>query len=221
MFVDGTGDGVATGLGDSVRVQLSCRFAVITPVISNIFGGSVRVSAESDFPVKTGLSSIVVTSPPGGGGPVAPVAAFAANLVISPSTISGTTPFVVEFRDTSGGAPTAWNWDFDDGTVSTQQDPLNHTFTTTDPTHTFHVKLTASNAAGSSSSTMDVVVIGASTVDFSASQTVVEHGPGDHVHRRLDARRHGLRLGLRRRRHGHRSDGHPRLRLDQPAARTP
>ena len=67
--------------------------------------------------------------------------------MISPSTISGTTPFVVEFRDTSGGAPTAWNWDFDDGTVSTQQDPLNHTFTTTDPTHTFHVKLTASNAA--------------------------------------------------------------------------
>jgi len=175
-FVDGTGDGVGTGLGDSVRVQLSCRFAVITPVISNLFGGSVRVSAESDFPVKSGLSSIVVTSPPGGGGPVAPVAAFAANLVISPSTISGTTPFVVEFRDTSGGAPTAWNWDFDDGSVSTQQDPLNHTFTTTDPTHTFHVKLTASNAAGQSSSTMDVVVIGASTVDFTANQTVVDKG---------------------------------------------
>ena len=76
--------------------------------------------------------------------------------MISPSTISGTTPFVVEFRDTSGGSPTAWNWDFDDGSVSTQQDPLNHTFTTTDPTHTFHVKLTASNAAGSSSSTMDL-----------------------------------------------------------------
>ena len=61
-FIDGTGDGAATGLGDSVRVQLSCRFAVITPVISNLFGGSVRVSAESDFPVKSGLSSIVVTS---------------------------------------------------------------------------------------------------------------------------------------------------------------
>ena len=145
-------------------------------MISNLLGGSVKVSAESDFPVKSGLSSIVVTSPPGGGGGVAPVAAFAANLVISPSTISGTTPFVVEFRDTSGGAPTGWSWDFDDGSVSTQQDPLNHTFTTTDPTHTFHVKLTASNAYGSSSSTMDVVTIGASTVDFAASQTVVNTG---------------------------------------------
>ena len=111
----------------------------------------MRVSAESDFPVKAGLSSIVVTGAPGGGGGVAPVAAFTANLVISPSTISGTTPFVVEFRDTSGGSPTAWTWDFDDGSVSTQQDPLDHTFTTTDPTHMFHVTLTASNPSGRAS----------------------------------------------------------------------
>ena len=65
VFIDGTGDGVGTGLGDSVRVQLSCRFAVITPVISNLLGGSVRVSAESDFPVKSGLSSIVGHQPAG------------------------------------------------------------------------------------------------------------------------------------------------------------
>ena len=171
--------------------------------------------------MKSGLSSIVVTSPPGGGGPVAPVAAFAANLVISPSTISGTTPFVVEFRDTSGGAPTAWNWDFDDGTVSTQQDPLDHTFTTTDPDPHVPRQADGQQRRRVEPSTMDVVVIGASTVDFSASQTVVNTGQ---VITFTDASTPGgtrLRLGLRRRRHGDGSDRHTRLRLDQPAARSP
>src|SRR5262245_20339442 len=176
-FLDGDGDGDTTSLGDTVRVQLSCRFDVITPGISNILGGSVRVSAESNFPVKAGLSAVAGggAEPPTGGG-IGPVAAFAANLVIAPSTISGTSPFVVEFRDTSGGSPTAWSWDFDDGTVSKEQDPLDHTFTTTQASQVFHVTLLASNPFGSSVATMDIVVVGKSDVDFVASSTVVEAG---------------------------------------------
>ena len=65
------------GLGDSVNVTLSCTFDVITPGISNILGGTVAVSANADFPVKTGLVAIAN----GGPGPVvggAPNAAFSA-----------------------------------------------------------------------------------------------------------------------------------------------
>ena len=87
--------------------------------------------ASSSFPVKTGLTS------PGNGGVIgtAPNAAFSGNGVITsvaaPATITGVAPFAVEFRDTSGGTPTSWLWTFpDDGTTSTLQDPLFHTFTT-------------------------------------------------------------------------------------------
>jgi PKD repeat protein len=177
QFIDGDSDGDSTKLGDSVRVQLSCDFGVITPGVASVLGGTVKVSAESNFPVKAGLSAVATggAEPPVGGG-VGPVAAFSANLVITPSTISGTTPFVVEFRDTSGGSPTAWSWDFDDGTVSKAQDPLDHTFTTTDPSHVFHVTLLASNQFGSGVATMDVVVVGQSDVDFTSSGTVIESG---------------------------------------------
>ena len=127
-FTDDTGDGDALGLGDSVNVALTCTFDVITPGIANILGGSVAVSADADFPVKTGMSDTA----DGGPGPVvgsAPNAAFSANGEISPNPITVIGPVVdVDFRDTSGGSPTSWEWDFADGTTSTLQDPLEHTF---------------------------------------------------------------------------------------------
>ena len=113
-----------------MRVALSCRFAVITPVISNLFGGTVRVVRGVRFPVKTGMTA---SSSPAAGRRGSADAAFSGNAVItsvSPSTISGVAPFVVEFRDTSGGNPTAWTGTFRRRDDSTAQDPLNHTFTT-------------------------------------------------------------------------------------------
>src|SRR4051794_32379315 len=114
-FEDRNADGSSTTLGDSVQVRLSCTFTVITPGISAILGGSVAVSASADFPVKSGLSSVAA----GGGGPVygsAPTAAFTANGTVAPSTVTVVGPSAdVEFRDTSGGSPSAWSWDFSDG----------------------------------------------------------------------------------------------------------
>jgi len=73
----------------------------------------------------------------------APVANFTSNVT------SGSTPFTVQFTDTSTGTPTNWFWDFGDGTNSTDQNPT-HTYTTTGTsTGTFTVNLTATNAAGS------------------------------------------------------------------------
>jgi len=179
VFSDVDGDGTPDGLGDRAQVQITCTFGVITPVISNIVGGSVSVSAESDFPVKSAMSH--VDGAGGGGGPVLPNAAFVANLTVSSLnpgdvTISDLSPFAVEFRDTSGGSPTAWSWDFGDGASSTLRDPLDHTYSCTDPSCTFHVSMTASNANGSSTAYIDVTAIGTSLVAFSADRTLVSPG---------------------------------------------
>ena len=60
----------------------------------------------------------------------------------------------VSFTDTSTGAPTSWLWAFGDGTSSTAQN-ASHTFAIAG---TYHVTLTATNAAGSSAAPHDVTV---------------------------------------------------------------
>ncbi len=53
----------------------------------------------------------------------------------------------IHFQSTISGDATSWQWNFGDGTTSTERNPT-HTFTATG---TYHVTLTASNAYGSSS----------------------------------------------------------------------
>jgi len=72
-----------------------------------------------------------------------PTASFSA------APTSGTAPLTVQFTDTSTGGPTAWAWDFGDGSSSTAQNP-SHSYATAG---TFTVALTASNAAGSDTAT--------------------------------------------------------------------
>ncbi len=69
--------------------------------------------------------------------PVAPMAAFRADL---PTACNG----LVQFRDTSWAAPSAWQWSFGDGTTSTQQHPL-HQYAAPG---TYSVSLQASNIYG-------------------------------------------------------------------------
>ena len=58
----------------------------------------------------------------------------------------GEAPLDVQFTDTSIGSPTAWEWDFGDGSpVSTEQNPL-HPYASPG---TYTVSLTATNASGS------------------------------------------------------------------------
>ena len=68
----------------------------------------------------------------------------------------------ITFTDRSSGKPTSWAWTFGDGSTSTEQNPV-HIFTVAavdapDSTQTFTVKLTASNSAGSTISSKDLVV---------------------------------------------------------------
>jgi PKD repeat protein len=168
-FTDGNGDGASKGLGDTVTVGLTCTFDVITPGISNILGGTVAVSAEADFPVKSGMSSIAVGGPgPVVGGP--PNAAFTADSTVTPNSVTVIGPVVdVEFRDTSGGSPKSWSWNFADGGTSTAQDPLAHTFNCTFASCTWVVSMTATNMVGSTTAFMSVTVIGTSDVNFTSN----------------------------------------------------
>jgi PKD repeat protein len=162
VFSDASGNGAVDDIGDNASVAISCTFDLITPGIKNIFGGTITVSASSVFPVTTGMTASGGTGPSGD----PPAAAFSGNGTLAPSTLSGVAPFTVTFRDTSGGNPTSWLWEFQDGSPdSTLQDPLDHTFVLPG---TYLVKMTATNVLGSSNETMGITVVAPSTVDFTS-----------------------------------------------------
>lgn len=71
----------------------------------------------------------------------------------------------VTFTDLSIGSPTSWSWDFDDGFTSAIASPV-HTYAVNG---TYHVCLTVSNGAGTSTSCQDVVIDSylSPVVDFS------------------------------------------------------
>ena len=71
---------------------------------------------------------------------------LAPNADFSGLPTSGNTPLIVEFTDRSTGHPTSSNWNFGDGKVSTQQNPV-HTYWSSGE---YTVTLTASNQYGSS-----------------------------------------------------------------------
>lgn len=146
-FSDTNGDGVATGLGDHATVTLTCHFAVITPVISSIVGGTVAVTASSVFPVKEGLSGEVEAVDTC----IAPTAAINAN------PPDGVTPLTVKFTDASGGGVSdRWAWDFGDGTTSNVRDPGDHLYT--DAPRSYVVKYTVGNVCGESTTETTVTV---------------------------------------------------------------
>ncbi|MCX5752689.1 MAG: S8 family serine peptidase, partial [Candidatus Krumholzibacteria bacterium] len=103
----------------------------------------VNVEAGAGWDRYTGYGMVDAAAAVGGGGPVAPVAAF----IGSPT--SGTVPLTVNFTDQSSGAPTSWSWTFGDGGTSTAQNPIY----TYNATGTYTVTLTATNAVGSDGET--------------------------------------------------------------------
>ncbi len=62
-----------TAVGSPAAVGISCQFKLITPVISDIVGGSLKVSASSVFPIRAGVIGgipIVIPLPTPTPGPV-------------------------------------------------------------------------------------------------------------------------------------------------------
>jgi PKD repeat protein len=89
-----------------------------------------------------------------------PAAAFSVSVT---TTCSGS----VQFADQSSNGPTAWRWDFGDGTTSTQQNPA-HTYATVG---TYQVRLTATNAVGAGTSA-------ATAITYNATLPVAASCPG-------------------------------------------
>ncbi|MDD1702004.1 MAG: PKD domain-containing protein [Methanoregula sp.] len=73
---------------------------------------------------------------------LAPVASFSADRQL------GKAPFVVQFTDLSSNSPASWNWDFGDGTASSEQNP-RHIY---QQEGSYNVSLTATNQYGSDTS---------------------------------------------------------------------
>lgn len=55
-FNDSAGDSNATDrdLGDTVVVSISCRFRILTPIVSRIVGNTIDISASTTFPIRNG-----------------------------------------------------------------------------------------------------------------------------------------------------------------------
>ncbi|TAE16663.1 MAG: PKD domain-containing protein [Bacteroidetes bacterium] len=94
----------------------------------------------------------------------APQAQFSSNIV------EGCAPLIVSYFDNSTNNPTGWSWDFGNGNNSSQQNP---TTTYTVP-GTYAVRLTASNASGSNTVTINafITVYGKPTSNFLSPDTV-------------------------------------------------
>jgi PKD repeat protein len=135
-----------TSLGDPVHVGISCKFGIITPIISTILGSPITVSASADFPIRTG---IIAGVPGGGSGVVA---------IFNYSPLGGTAPRTIAFTDFSTGSPTSWKWDFDgDGTIDSTS-PTGNSFTYSIP-KVYHPSLEVSNGTSTDKVVHDITII--------------------------------------------------------------
>ena len=119
------------------------------------------------------IDHMFIRTEAGGACTLTPQAGFSA------SQTSGVGPLTVNFSDLSENNPTAWDWNFGDGTTSQEQNPI-HTYSTEG---TYTVTLTATNACGSNTVTrtdfITVLPVGQQTVTHVAGMTVdriVENG---------------------------------------------
>jgi PKD repeat protein len=148
-----------TSLGSMSVVSMTCDFTLITPIISNFFGGTLPISASAEFPVRTGAISNIggtTTLPP----PGSPVADFtftdvSGGTINGSGNVTGTAPVTVNVVDASSNAQT-WEWDWGDGTTHEfVPNPAPHQY---NGANTYNVTLTVRNTVGSSSRSRTVTV---------------------------------------------------------------
>jgi hypothetical protein len=119
-----------TDLGDSAHVTLTCDFALMTPLVSQILGGTVTIRADSIFPIRAGIAGGVVV----GSLPPTPTPTPTPD----PSATPGPTPQLCEVPGFSGNkandAQTIWNAEGFTTTVIINRPPNgNYTITTQSP----------------------------------------------------------------------------------------
>jgi hypothetical protein len=142
--------------GMTLTVQVPSEPLSFFPTVSCVNGGTMSIATTISITVTNTDDRCLSTfrngftlSPPDGScrnqtqppPPAPPVASFSSQALPNP-------PHTMQFVDTSTGSPTSWSWQFFDTVTSSsnQQNPV-HTFSAAG---TFSVKLTVSNANGSS-----------------------------------------------------------------------
>jgi PKD repeat protein len=142
------GDGVTSTQQNPSHTYTLAGIYTVSLTVTNAYGTATKV--------KTGFISTGM--PP------------AADLSATPQ--AGAIPLTVKFTDTSKGGPTAWSWDFGDGSSSTDRNPT-HIYMRVG---VYTVSLTASNAYGTRTSTKPAFIsAGAVPVsDFSSDVRTVK-----------------------------------------------
>lgn len=125
-----------TDLGDSAHVTLSCQFSLITPLVSNILGGTITIRADSIFPIRAGVAGGVVV----GSLPPTPTPSPTPDPSVTPdpSATAAPTPQLCDVPGFSGNkvnvAQTIWNAAGFTTTVIINRPPQgNYTITTQSP----------------------------------------------------------------------------------------
>jgi PKD repeat protein len=151
---------LGSGLGGTSLVAMTCNFSLLTPFMTNFFGGPLPISAKAEFPIRTGavanISGTTTLPPPG-----SPIAAFnftgvSGGTIDGAGNVSGTGSVTVNVNNTSANAQT-WDWDWNDP-------PTPHDVVSTPPAHTFSnpgtytVTLLVTNPVGSSTVSRTVTV---------------------------------------------------------------
>ncbi|MFA5267441.1 MAG: PKD domain-containing protein [Methanoregula sp.] len=122
------GDGTTATVKNPVHTYEATGNYTITLTATNELGSDTKTA--TDYIIVSGSS--------------APVAAISANKT------SWSAPAVIQFYDRSTGFPTAWSWDFGDGTTANVKNPV-HTYTATG---NYTVNLTITNEIGSDTKTV-------------------------------------------------------------------
>jgi len=120
------GDGTVSGERNPVHIYQKAGVFDVTLTVSNAQGENRKT--ESRYIV------VIGNVPP-------PAAMFEAR------PLTGSAPLHVSFTDISIGPPTAWSWDFGDGSISNKKNPT-HTYTAEG---LYSVRLWIENAGGSNS----------------------------------------------------------------------
>jgi len=87
-----------TSISAPVRVTLSCGFSLITPIISNILGNSIQVTASSAFPIRSGtiegvpVQTATPTTTPGPTPSPGPTASLDPSATVGPSAAATAAP---------------------------------------------------------------------------------------------------------------------------------
>lgn len=133
-------------------------------IFNNVGNYNVTLTARNNLGSNTSSHTISVTATTS---VLIPVSSFTYN----PS--SGTVPLTVQFTDTSQHSPTSWVWNFGDNSTSTSQNP-SHVFNIAG---TYNVTLTASNTAGSNTTSHSVTVTSSVTSPVAAFTYSPSSGP--------------------------------------------